>query len=55
MCSDDIRTKVNWLDREEIVVLLEEGMGMACYDDEEVEELRDCLVTCVEAGDIILD
>jgi len=42
---------VNWLDRQNIVELLE-GIGIACYDDEPTQLLRECLVENVESGNI---
>ena len=44
-------TAINWLDRKDIVKLLE-GNGMACYDSESTDDLRDTLRQCVEDGDI---
>lgn len=43
--------KVNWLDRKDIVELLE-GIGIACYDDEPMQLLKECLVENVESGNI---
>ncbi len=34
--------KINWLDRERIIELLE-SIGIACYDDEDTQLLRECL------------
>jgi hypothetical protein len=42
---------VNWLDRQDIVELLE-GIGIACYDDEPLQLLKECLVENVESGNI---
>ncbi len=52
--KQEIHTQINWLDREQIVQLLE-GNGMACYDSESTDNLRETLRQCVQDGDIILD
>lgn len=49
--SNDIWKKINWLSREYIIELLE-GIGVACYDDEPTQLLREALFDSVEAGDI---
>jgi len=38
----DLWKRINWMTREEIVSHLE-GIGIACYDDESTQELRECL------------
>jgi len=47
----NIRECCNWLDRAKIQELLEAN-GMAVYDTEPDDSLRDTLAQCVEAGDI---
>lgn len=49
-----IHTAINWLSRQQIVELLE-GNGMACYESESIEDLREALKQCVEDGDISVD
>ena len=49
--EQNIHTAINWLDRERIVELLERN-GMACYDTESTDNLRETLRECVEDGDI---
>ena len=49
-CKEAIST----MERDEIVSALE-GIGTACYDDEEIEDLVDSYVDSVEAGDIEFD
>ena len=51
MCNDDIRRRVNWLERKEIETILE-NYGFACYYSETTEELEDALVRAIEDGDI---
>ena len=45
---------ISLMERDEIVSTLE-GLGIACYDDEETEMLVDSYVESVEAGDIEFD
>lgn len=40
--------------REPLVEQLE-GIGVACYDDDDLDDLLDCAVDSVEAGDIEFD
>jgi len=47
----DIWKQINQLDRERIVLLLE-GIGIACYDDESTQLLRECLYENIESGNI---
>ncbi len=47
-------TTINWLDREKVVTLLE-GNGMACYDTESTDDLKETLRQCVTDGDITLE
>lgn len=49
--DQNIHTAINWMDREDVVSLLE-GIGMACYDSESTDELRDALRSAIEDGDI---
>jgi hypothetical protein len=51
MNIDNIRRKTNWLNREEIVVILE-NYGFMCYDNETEDELREALISNVEDGTI---
>lgn len=52
--DQSIHTKINWLDRSKIQALLE-GNGMAVYDSESTDDLRDTLRECVADGDISPD
>lgn len=45
---------ISLMGRDEIVQTLE-GLCIACYDDEEIEDLVDSYVDSVEAGDIEFD
>lgn len=54
MSDNDTWRKVNQLDRERIVELLE-GIGVACYDDEATQLLREALVESVRDGNIDRD
>ena len=47
----NLRSCINWLNREQITELLE-GNGMAVYDTESTNDLEDTLFECVQAGDI---
>jgi hypothetical protein len=47
----NVRRTINWMDREEIVKVLE-NYGFACYDSETDAELREALFTNVELGTI---
>lgn len=53
--SQDLRTRINWMSREQIVGLLEGQAGIQCYDDESLEELKEALFVNVEDGTIELD
>lgn len=48
---DGIRRKINWLNRQEIVTILEDN-GFQCYDSETTDELREALFSNVEDGTI---
>jgi len=52
--KQEMHTAINWLDRNEIVAYLE-GNGMACYDTESTDDLRETLKQCVEDGDIVIE
>ena len=39
------------LERERVIELLE-GIGVACFDDESTEELREAMIDSVKSGDI---
>lgn len=41
--------KINWLDRKDIVQLLE-GISIQCYDDEPTQLLKECLAENIEEG-----
>jgi hypothetical protein len=45
---------VELMEREELVAALE-GIGVACYDDEPIEDFVESYVDSVEAGDIEFD
>jgi hypothetical protein len=47
MDTQEIRRIINWLEREEIVILLE-NYGFACYDTESTDSLREALFLNVE-------
>ena len=49
--KQSVHTAINWLDRSKIQELLE-GNGMAVYDSESTDDLRDTLRECVASGDI---
>lgn len=38
------REEMNWMDRSEIVEILENRCGMACYEKESTDSLRDTLL-----------
>lgn len=44
-----IHTAINWLDRTQIVAILED-YGFACYDSESTDMLRDELRANIETG-----
>jgi len=44
-------TAINWLDRQDIVEILER-YGFACHDSETTDELRDALRVNVEDGTV---
>lgn len=47
----DIRRQINWMEREEIVTVLE-NYSFCCYDSETTDSLRDALFENVEDGTI---
>lgn len=47
----DIRRQINWMEREEIVRVLE-NYGFCCYESETTDELREALFVNVEDGTI---
>lgn len=51
--ADDLWKQVNWLEREDLVELLE-GAGFAVSEDESDDELREAVVEAVRGGDIEL-
>ena len=48
-----IRRTINWMERSEIVTILE-NYGFCCYDSETTEELRKALFENVDDGTIPL-
>lgn len=52
--KQSLHTKINWLEHQEIVNLLE-GAGFACYSTESTEDLREALRENVMDGTIVLD
>lgn len=50
--SLSLPVKVNWLDRVQIVAILQDVACIQCYDHETTEELRAVLIECIEDGDI---
>lgn len=49
--DQNIHTTINWLDREDIVRILE-SYGFACYDSETTDDLREALRINVMDGTI---
>lgn len=49
--SNDQHKAINWMDRKQIVALLE-NFGFACYDSESTDELRDAVRENVADGTI---
>ena len=49
--DQSIHTAINWLSRSQVEVILEDVCGTACYDDESITDLRDCLRECAEGTD----
>lgn len=49
--DQNIHKAINWLDRKQIVEILE-NYGFACYDSESTDELRDALRANIEDGTI---
>lgn len=49
--DQNMHSAINWLDREDIVAILEEH-GFACYDSESTDELREALRSNVEDGTV---
>lgn len=52
--TQEEHTAINWLGRDKIVALLE-GNGMACYDSESTDDLREALKECIKDGDISME
>lgn len=48
------RIRLNWMDRADIVEVLEK-VGILAYDNEDVETLKEAVLDSVETGDISLD
>lgn len=46
------QTAINWLERQRIVDILEVNGGIACYDSESTDELREALRVNIEDGTI---
>lgn len=51
--TNDQHTQINWMDRSEIVALLE-GVGIACFDHETTEVLKADLIENILDGTIEL-
>lgn len=51
--NKNIWKQVNWMDRGDIEKALE-SIGIACYDDESTQLLREALVENVKSGNIVL-
>lgn len=49
--EQNTHTAINWLDRSKVQELLEDN-GMAVYDSESTDDLKDTLRDCIESGDI---
>lgn len=49
--DQEIHKTINWMDREQIVAILE-NYGFACYDSESTDDLRDALRANIEDGTI---
>lgn len=52
--DQETHTAINWLERAEIVSILE-SYGFACYDSESTDELREALKANVEDGTISME
>lgn len=50
MKDNSIVTAVNWLDRENIIDILENYGGYMCYDNEPTDELRQVLIDDIING-----
>jgi hypothetical protein len=50
-CTQDVRTAINWLDRADMVALLE-GVGIAVYDTESTRTLKEAIFENVMDGTI---
>ena len=48
----DLWKRVNWMDRDKIVALLQDVASIQCYDHEPTDELRLALIENVEDGTI---
>jgi hypothetical protein len=51
--DQEIHKAINWLDREQIVKILE-NYGFACYDSESTDDLREALRANIADGTIEL-
>lgn len=49
----DIRTRLNWMDRADFVAMLE-GVGIACFDTESTDSLKEAVFVNIEDGTIQL-
>lgn len=49
----EVWKQINQLNREQIIELLE-GIGIACFDDESTQLLREALFESIESGEIPL-
>lgn len=50
MLTAEQQTAINWLERQRIVDILEVNAGIACYDNESTDELRETLRVNIEDG-----
>ena len=51
MPTHNLRERINWLERDEVTDLLE-SVGIACFDSEATDELRESLAANIEDGTI---
>lgn len=51
MTKQAIWDRLNQMDREQMRTILE-GIGTAVYDDEDIDDIKECIVENIESGDI---
>jgi len=51
-----VRIRCNWMEREDVVAIMEGSLGMQCYDNETIkDDFAPSIITSVECGDLTLD